>query len=81
MNATGKKARDIFVAAVKMPPGQWDAYLVEACGSDTELHGRVKNLLRAHREAGSFLGSPARGEPTIDGPLIQTFAQSAATGS
>ena len=76
MNATVKKARDIFVAAVKMPPEQWDAYLDEACGSDTELHRRVRNLLSAHQEAGSFLGSPAAGsDATADAPLIERSGQ------
>jgi tetratricopeptide (TPR) repeat protein len=49
------KAREIFLAAVKMGPEGWPAYLSEACGGDEELRRRVANLLQAHQNAGSFL--------------------------
>jgi Tfp pilus assembly protein PilF/serine/threonine protein kinase len=49
------RAREIFVAAVKLAPEQWDAYLTEACSDDQALRDRVQNLLSAHKEAGSFL--------------------------
>src|SRR5438445_34776 len=60
MNAS-PKARDIFVAALKLPPDQRPGYLHEACGADDVLRGRVQNLLVAHQEAGSFL-EPAAGD-------------------
>jgi serine/threonine protein kinase/tetratricopeptide (TPR) repeat protein len=47
------------MAALKIAPDMWDAYLMEACGADDVLRGRVRNLLDAHREAGSFLQPPA----------------------
>ncbi len=59
MNATSRKAKEIFVAALKLAPDQWDAYLAEACGGDDELRGRVRDLLQANAAAGSFLESPA----------------------
>src|SRR5579871_1175426 len=74
MNATPKNVRDIFVAALKLTPEQWPAYLDEACGSDAMLRQRVQNLLDAHREAGSFLQPAAGGlmqttaEPGMDRP-------------
>jgi serine/threonine protein kinase/tetratricopeptide (TPR) repeat protein len=52
---TRMKAREIFLAAVKMGPEGWPAYLSEACGGDEELRRRVANLLQAHQNAGSFL--------------------------
>jgi serine/threonine-protein kinase len=70
MNATPMKARDIFLAAVKMSPEAWPAYLAEACGGDEELRRRVANLLQAHQEAGSFL-APDAPPPvaTVDEPI------------
>jgi serine/threonine protein kinase len=55
MSTSPNRAREIFVAAVKLTPDRWDAYLMEACGDDETLRDRVRNLLSAHREAGSFL--------------------------
>ncbi len=43
------------------------AYLAEACGADEELRARVAALLRAHEEAGGFLGGEA--EPHPSAPL------------
>ena len=57
-----QKARDLFLHAVgKLPPEQWDSYVVEACGGDVELAQQVAHLLQVHREAGSFLNRPADG--------------------
>src|SRR5262245_50867459 len=67
MNSPIKTARDLFVAALKMPQGQWETFLSEACGGDNDLRQRVLDLLAAHQEAGSFLAPEAktRTEPTI----------------
>jgi eukaryotic-like serine/threonine-protein kinase len=71
MNASPNRAREIFVAAVKLAPEQWDAYLQEACGDDEALRDRVRNLLNAHKEAGSFL-EPATGlAVTTDEPISE----------
>src|SRR3954452_8659809 len=55
MSASSTKARELFVAAVKLAPDLWDAYLKEACDGDEALRDRVHNLLVADKEAGSFL--------------------------
>ncbi len=63
MPADLQKARELFLHAVgKLPPEQWDAYVSEACGGDAELEQQVGQLLRVHREAGSFLDRPAAAE-------------------
>jgi WD40 repeat protein/tRNA A-37 threonylcarbamoyl transferase component Bud32 len=49
----------MFVAAVKLPPDQWPAFLQEACAGDEELRQQVSDLLREHQKAGSFLDQPA----------------------
>jgi serine/threonine protein kinase/tetratricopeptide (TPR) repeat protein len=60
MNAGIKNEQAIFVAAVgKVPPEQWEAYAREACAGDDQLLARVRRLLRAHAEAGSFMEAPA----------------------
>jgi eukaryotic-like serine/threonine-protein kinase len=72
MNATGRSAKEIFVAALKLAPDQWDGYLAEACGGDDKLRNRVRDLLRANAEAGSFLESPTSGPvATIDEPITE----------
>ena len=49
----------IFFAALERPESQRAAFLEEACAGDGVLREQVESLLRAHQEAGSFLGSPA----------------------
>jgi serine/threonine protein kinase/tetratricopeptide (TPR) repeat protein len=61
MNATSGKAKEIFVAALKLAPDQWSGYLAKACAGDDELRSRVGDLLHANAEAGSFLEPPAAG--------------------
>ena len=46
MNGTPNNVRDIFLAALKLAPERWPAYLDEACGPDDVLRQRVQNLLR-----------------------------------
>jgi serine/threonine protein kinase/tetratricopeptide (TPR) repeat protein len=75
MNTPGLRARDLFVAALRLTPEQWEEYLRRECGDDTALHDRAKALLRAHMDAGSFLDRPAaapvQGEHVVaDGPGV-----------
>src|SRR6266542_1350799 len=66
MPADLQKARELFLHAVgKLPPEQWDGYVSEACGGDAELTQQVQRFLQVHREAGSFLQSPAVGLPSL----------------
>jgi serine/threonine-protein kinase len=70
MHATSRKAKEVFVAALKLAPDQWDAHLAEACGKDGELRSRVRELLDANAAAGSFLESPASSSvATVDEPI------------
>src|SRR5262245_25018106 len=66
MNAIPNKARDVFVAAVRLAPELRAAYLTEACGGDADLCDRMWNLLAAHDAAGSFL------EPATAGLAVMT---------
>src|SRR5260370_39935993 len=78
MNSDPQKARDIFVAAVKLAPEQWDAYLDETCGPEGDLRKRVHHLLLAHQQAGSFLESPAAQLPS---PLREQVSEPRPVGS
>jgi WD40 repeat protein/serine/threonine protein kinase len=52
----------MFLHAVgKLPEGEWDGYVEEACSGDADLSQQIKHLLQVHREAGSFLDRPAAG--------------------
>ena len=69
-----KTPRDVFLAAVKLPPDQWQSFLDMACGGDDLLQNRVQELLDAHQMAGSFLQPAverqltAQFEPNAEGP-------------
>ena len=55
-----QRARELFLHAVgKLPPEQWDGFVAAACKGDAELERQVRHLLQVHREAGSFLETPA----------------------
>jgi serine/threonine protein kinase len=73
MPADLQKARELFMHAVgKLPPEEWDAYIAQACAGDTELAERVRHFLQVHREAGSFLESPAAAlVATLDAPVTE----------
>ncbi|MCA1562381.1 MAG: protein kinase [Acidobacteria bacterium] len=53
------RVREVFEAALPLPPEQRRAYVVAACGADQALAGRVQELLAAHERANGFLESPA----------------------
>jgi eukaryotic-like serine/threonine-protein kinase len=60
MPSDSQKARELFLHAVgKLPPERWGEYVAERCGGDAELNRHVSHLLQVHRDAGSFLESPA----------------------
>ncbi len=46
-------------------------FLDQACGTDPLLHGRVEELLRAHQDAGTFLGGPEQHDVTRDQPAAE----------
>ena len=63
----------IFTAAVACEtPQQREEFLADACGDDSVARQRVETLLRAHFDAGNFLGGDA-GElgATLDQPLLE----------
>ena len=72
-----EKARTIFFEIVaQVPPEQWAERLAELAGDDEEVRQRVHQLLAAHREAGSFLESPAR---ALGGTLEERLSEGPGT--
>lgn len=55
-------AKELFIEALKLPLEQREAHIESQCAQDTELRDKVIELLRAHREIGSFLEKPAAGQ-------------------
>jgi serine/threonine protein kinase len=63
MNDQTTTLKEVFSKALDCPtPAERNRYLTEACGSNTALRAEVEALLRAHADAGSFLGQPALDE-------------------
>jgi serine/threonine protein kinase/tetratricopeptide (TPR) repeat protein len=59
--------RALFFAALDIDgPAARAAFLTEACGGDTGLLQRVKELLQTHERAGSFLERPAVQDTRLD---------------
>src|SRR5687768_11436867 len=71
MTASPNRARDLFLAAVRRAPDQWDPFLAAECGGDDPLRARVRDLLAAHRQAGSFLDPAAAPAATADQPATE----------
>ncbi len=64
---------EIFFEALKLvSETDRDAFLMEACGGNSDLRTRVERLLQAYPEAGSFLEAPgAPATPTIGQPVSE----------
>jgi serine/threonine protein kinase len=60
------RVKEIFAAALKLPPDARSSYLAATCGGDDELRAEVERLLDSHDRASRFLGEPP--------PLISDLA-------
>jgi WD40 repeat protein/serine/threonine protein kinase len=56
--------RDLFEAALELPPENRVAYLDGVCGGDAALRQRLEALLRKNDQAGGFLEQPAGNLPS-----------------
>jgi serine/threonine protein kinase len=70
MTAVEEQARSIFLAAIERAPGEWPAFLDEACTGNAELRGRVEQLLRTHQAMGSIHVGDQRPLVTIERPAV-----------
>jgi non-specific serine/threonine protein kinase/serine/threonine-protein kinase len=70
MNPAFQRVKEIFLASLeKLRPGEREAFLDEACGTDEPLRRQVEALLRQHEQAGSFLEQPPAGEAEDTGDI------------
>jgi WD40 repeat protein/serine/threonine protein kinase len=64
--------RDVFEAALELPPENRGAYLHGVCGGDAALRQRLEALLSKHDRAGNFLEAPvANLVITADDPIAE----------
>ena len=73
MNVQQQNDEVIFKAAIQIPSAaDREAYLQEACGSDTQLLNRLHVLLEAHDNTDGFLDTPPFvSDVTETGPLLE----------
>ena len=53
-----EREQALFDALLDRPPAQWESYLDEACGNDSELRTRLRRLLAVHSAADQATLSP-----------------------
>lgn len=56
MNRTTAEAQKIFLQALEHEPSRRQAYVEAVCASNPALRLEIESLLRAHEQAGNFLG-------------------------
>src|SRR5258708_4810863 len=66
MAVWNQRANDVFATALEQPVDHRQAYLEQACATDSDLRRRVEALLAAHAQPGSSLDRPLAGAQ--DGP-------------
>jgi serine/threonine protein kinase/Tfp pilus assembly protein PilF len=72
MNDAKAEAKAIFLEALDCQGAdELMRFLDHACGSDAALRTRVEELLRAHRDAGAFLGGGEDLDATCDQPIAE----------
>ena len=54
-----KKVAELYEATLEQPEEKQAAFLSQACGEDEDLRREVLEMLKARKDAGSFLGQPA----------------------
>ena len=78
-----ERLKVVFHAARELPPGERDAFLADACGSDEQLREKVDALLESDRVSADFIADPparlfadafgAAPEPSVAGRMIDRY--------
>src|SRR6516165_3598173 len=72
MNDPKADAKAIFLEALDCKGAdELVRFLEKTCGSDAALRTRVEELLRAHRDAGAFLGGAQKQDATCNQPTAE----------
>jgi hypothetical protein len=62
--------KEIFAAALNLPPEARASYLAATCGDDDQLRAKVQGVLGSHEGAGSFLETSPRVLAALTHPNI-----------
>src|SRR4051794_31910633 len=66
MESDSERIKEIFSSALlKKQPSERERYLTEACQDSPHLRPQVESLLRAHEQAGEFLGQAGKLAPAL----------------
>src|SRR5262245_34998771 len=68
------RARQLFGAALALPPDERPAYLRVACGDDPAMLAEVEGLLSSHNQAGSFLQHSGANEAATISMVIEDYS-------
>ena len=60
---TWQRVKEIFDAAVELPPGERAAFLDRVCGGDAALRAEVESLVLSDEQAKTFIETPAASIP------------------
>src|SRR5262245_18778421 len=69
-----QRVRQIFGAALELPPAERAAFLQDACRGDSQMVREVERLLVSHEEAGSFLQPRAAEHVATVSMVIEDYA-------
>ena len=67
-----ERAAEIFDASLELAGAERDAFIAKAYKNDVALEARVRSLLQAHDEAGTFLDAPASAAPSPNKTIVVT---------
>src|SRR5262245_29137430 len=69
------RVKEIFAAALNLPPEARASYLAATCGDDDHLRARVLVLLESHEAARSFLETSPEPPNDVQSPTPQLEGQ------
>jgi hypothetical protein len=69
------RVKEIFAAAVNLPPEARASYLAATCGGDDQLRAKVQGLLESHEGARSFLETPLELSDDNQSPTLHLEGQ------
>jgi eukaryotic-like serine/threonine-protein kinase len=75
MSELDQRTKEVFEAALKLPPKERAVNLDQACGEDVQLRPRAEALLQAHEQARGPLDESAASLPTATIDLSLSLAE------
>ena len=69
------RVKEIFAAALKLPPEARASYLAATCGDDDQMRATVQGLLESHEHARSFLETSPELPNDLQSPPLRLEGQ------